>query len=106
MTAPTTDLRVVDDPAHSTFVVLVDGRPQGHAYYRVAGRLVVFTHTEVDPGQRGRGVANELAHQALEQVRASGRRVVPVCPFIAAYVRRHPEYADLVSARSNRPRPR
>ena len=99
MTAPTADLKVVDDIENSTFVLLVDGRPQGHAFYRVAGRLVVFTHAAVDPAQRGRGVANELARQALDQVRASGRRVVPVCPFIAAYVKQHPEYADLVSPR-------
>ena len=104
MTASTTDLKVVDDPARSTFVLLVDGRPQGYAFYRVAGRLVIFTHTEVDPDQRGHGVANELARQALEQVRSSGRRVVPVCPFIAAYVRRHPEFADLVTPRSRNPR--
>ncbi|MEU2348068.1 GNAT family N-acetyltransferase [Modestobacter sp. NPDC049651] len=103
MTAPTTDLRVVDDPDRDVFVLLVDGRPQGYACYRVAGRLVVFTHTEVDPAQRGRGVANELARQALEQVRASGRRVAPVCPFIAAYLRRHPEYADLVRPRTPTP---
>ena len=103
MTAPTTGVEVVDDPAHSTFVLLVDGEPQGHAYYRAVGRLVVFTHTEVDPAQRGRGVASQLARGALDQVRASGRRVVPVCPFIAGYVRQHPEYADLVSGRAHRP---
>ena len=104
MNAPTIDLRVVDDTAHATFVLLVDGRPQGCAFYRVVGRLVVFTHTEVDPSRRGHGVATELARQALEQVRASGRRVVPVCPFLAGHIHRHPEYADLVSARSARPR--
>jgi predicted GNAT family acetyltransferase len=59
---------------------------------------VVFVHTEVEPELQGQGIAQVLAAGALDQVRASGRQVVPRCPFIASYIRRHPEYEDLVVA--------
>lgn len=64
------------------------------AYVREPGK-VIFTHTEVDPAFEGQGVGSALAVGALDQVRASGERVVPLCPFIRAYIERHPDYADL-----------
>lgn len=64
------------------------------AYVREPGR-VIFTHTEVDPAFEGRGVGSALAAGALDQVRGSGDRVVPLCPFIKAYIARHPDYQDL-----------
>jgi predicted GNAT family acetyltransferase len=94
-------IEVVDNPGHGRFEAVVDGVVVGKAVYRVqAGPsgTVVFTHTEVDPGLQGQGVAQALARRALDQVRAGGRRVVPQCPFIAAYIGRHPEYTDLVVA--------
>jgi predicted GNAT family acetyltransferase len=57
---------------------------------------VIFTHTEVLPAFEGRGVGSALAKGALDAVRAEGSSVEPRCPFIAAYIRRHPAYADLV----------
>ena len=90
-------IEVADNPARHRFEARVDGAVVGKAVYRVEGDEVVFTHTEVDPGLQGQGVAQTLAGRALDQVRASGRRVVPQCPFIASYIGKHPEYADLVS---------
>ena len=68
----------------------------GFAVYVLDADAVVFTHTEVVEAAGGRGVGSALAGGALDQVRASGRHVVPLCPFIRAYVARHPEYQDLV----------
>ena len=90
---------VVDNPGSNRFEVRVDGELVGKAVYAVSGGRVIFLHTEVDPEVQGQGVAQELARQALEAVRDSGRTVVAQCPFIAGYIRRHPDYADLVSPR-------
>ena len=65
-------------------------------YYRRVGDRVVFTHTEVDDAYGGRGIGSALARGALDAVRAHGERVVPLCPFIAAYIDRHPDVADLI----------
>ena len=64
------------------------------AYVREPGK-VIFTHTEVDPAFEGQGIGSALAAGALDQVRESGERVVPLCPFVRAYIERHPDYEDL-----------
>ena len=65
-------------------------------YYRRAGEAIVFTHTEVPEALEGHGIANKLAKTALEQARAERLAVVPLCPFVASYIRRHPEYREFV----------
>jgi uncharacterized protein len=64
--------------------------------YRLAGRKMIFTHTGVPPALEGRGIASRLARAGLDYARARGLKVVPLCSFIAGYVRKHPEYQDLV----------
>ena len=66
------------------------------AEYRRDGDTITFTHTGVPEEIEGRGVASALAHTALEQARAQGLTVIPQCPFFATYIRRHPEYANLL----------
>ncbi|MBB6098822.1 hypothetical protein HNR42_002257 [Deinobacterium chartae] len=69
----------------------------GFAEYRPAGSAVMFTHTEIDRRFEGQGLGSTLVRAALEDVRAQGRQVVPMCPFVAAYIGRHrSEYVDLV----------
>jgi predicted GNAT family acetyltransferase len=55
-------------------------------------------HTDVDPKWEGKGVGAALVQGALDDVRARGLKVRPFCPFVAAYIRRHPEYDDIVAA--------
>lgn len=89
-------IEIVDVPQRYRFEAHIDGEVAGIAQYlRRPGRLV-FTHTEVLPAFEGRGVGSVLAKGALDAARAAGARVEPRCPFIAAYIRRHKEYADLV----------
>jgi uncharacterized protein len=57
---------------------------------------IVLNHTEVPPESRGGGIASRLARHALDYAREQGLTVVPRCPFVTAYLRRHPEYRDLV----------
>lgn len=68
------------------------------AWYRQQGNIVTFTHTDVPDSLSGRGVGSRLAKGALEQVRAAGNKVIALCPFIAAYLRKHEdEYEDIMA---------
>ena len=89
---------VTDNPDLSRFEAYVDGALAGFAAYRFSGGHIVFTHTEVDDAYEGHGVGGTLARGALDQVRAAGEHdVVAMCPFIAAWIERHPDYQDLVA---------
>jgi predicted GNAT family acetyltransferase len=90
-------VEVVDDPDRSRYQASIDGTPAGFAAYRLQGDHVVFTHTEVDPAFEGKGVGSALARAALDDVRSRGLGVVAMCPFVSAYIRRHPEYGDLLT---------
>ena len=90
-------VEVVDAPERSRYLARVDGEVAGFAAYRMRGERIVFTHTEVDPAYEGKGVGSALAKAALDDVRRRGLTMVLVCPFMTAYVQRHPEYADLVA---------
>ena len=57
---------------------------------------MIFTHTEIDDAFEGQGLGSTLAKAALADAREHGLRVVPLCPFIAGYIKKHPEYTDLV----------
>ena len=86
---------IVDNPHRSRFEATLDGSLAGVAEYQLTDQLVVFTHTEVDPGYEGNGVGSALARFALDQIRAQGtRKALAVCPFIKGYVARHPDYLD------------
>jgi len=87
---------LIDNAARSRFEMAV-----GHAvavvnYARPRGNTIELTHTEVPETLAGQGVGSRLAKAVLDRVRANGLRVVPSCPFIAAYIERNPEYRDLV----------
>jgi predicted GNAT family acetyltransferase len=65
------------------------------AYYRAAPGRITITHTEVPTALRGRGIGSVLVKGALELARAQSLRVVSRCPFVSAYLGKHPEYNDL-----------
>jgi hypothetical protein len=85
-----------DNPAESRYEALV-GDFHGMIEYELAEGTIIFTHTEVDPELEGQGVAGKMARFALDDARRRGLKVVPDCPFVAAYIKRHPEYSDLVA---------
>ncbi len=89
-----TELR--DNTERSRYEVLIDGQVTGFAEYRLVGGAVMLPHTEVNEGHEGEGLGGQLARFALDDVKAAGKRVIPMCPFIAAYIRQHPEYTELV----------
>lgn len=78
------------------YQLVVDGERAGFAQYRLEPGRVVFTHTVVKPEYEGRGLGSRLAKFVLDDAVARGERIVPECPFIAAYLRRHDDYAASV----------
>jgi uncharacterized protein len=90
------NIEVSDHPEASRFEILVDGEVAGFAQYRRRPNKIFFTHTEILPKFEGMGLGSRLVVAALDQSRAAGLPVVPLCPFVARYIRRHPEYKDLV----------
>lgn len=88
---------VKDNPDKSRYEVLVDDKVAGFARYRRTGNVINFYHTEVDPAFEGQGLGSKLAKGALEDVRATGVRAIATCPFISAYIKRHPEYTELLA---------
>ncbi|MEU6623875.1 GNAT family N-acetyltransferase [Streptomyces litmocidini] len=82
------------DPRHR-YEILVDGERAGLTAYRDRDDRRVFFHTEVDEAYAGQGLASILVEQALTDVRASGMRIVPVCPYVAKFLKKHDEFADI-----------
>jgi uncharacterized protein len=96
------DISIADNPGAHRFELKKAGVVAAHSEYNLLKGAVMFTHTEVQPAYEGQGLGSKLAKFALDDVRSRGLQVVPVCQFIAGYIRKHPEYLDLVSENSRR----
>jgi hypothetical protein len=90
------ETQVSDQPQARRYVIEADGEPAGLLQYRLEEHRITFTHAEIDPEREGQGLGSQLAAFALDDARARDLEVLPHCPFVAAYVQRHPEYTDLV----------
>jgi uncharacterized protein len=88
MNAPS--VQVVDNVAEGRYEVLVGDRVVGFSEYELDDDRIVFLHTETDAEVKGQGIGSRLAAGALADARGRGLTVVAECPFIAAYLRRHP----------------
>ena len=91
------DAVVVDAPEERRYELRLDGRLIGLAAYRRRNGRIVFTHTEVSDDLEGHGFGSKLAGEALDDACRQGLEVVPLCPFIAHYIKEHPDYQDLVA---------
>lgn len=90
------DISVTNHPERERYEVYVDGRLAGFATYQGRPEGVALVHTQVLPEFGGMGVGSRLVGHALDDIRAQGKHVIPLCPFVTDVIRRHPEYADLV----------
>ena len=88
---------VDDHPEAGRYELSSDGERIGFLRYRIAGEEIALLHAEVDPAQEGQGWGSRLVAGTLDDVRGRGLRVRPVCPFVVAFIRRHPEYQDLLA---------
>ncbi|HST48406.1 GNAT family N-acetyltransferase [Jatrophihabitans sp.] len=91
------EVTIGKDEAAGRYEIFLDGRRVGLADYFRRGDVVVIPHTETLPQYGGRGLASQLVRYCLDDIRAQGLRVRPSCPFVAAFIRKNPEYADLVA---------
>jgi predicted GNAT family acetyltransferase len=89
-------LMVIHNESENRFEVSLGG-PLALATYRLREGSMIINHTEVPPPFEGRGIAAKITRAALDYARAHNLKVVPSCPYTAAFLRKHAEYHDLLS---------
>ena len=89
------EIEIVHDTVSQQFRV-GDGEDAAVLQYRRTGSRITFLHTLVPEARRGQGIAQKLAHAGFEHAKAEGLAVVPICPFVQSYLKKHPEYQPLV----------
>jgi predicted GNAT family acetyltransferase/glutaredoxin len=95
---PSAEPIVVDVPEASRYELRDGERMIGELAYRRRNGRIALIHTEVDEALEGRGLGSRLVTAALDDARDQGLEVVPLCPFVASFIDRHPEYEDVVAA--------
>jgi uncharacterized protein len=91
-----TDIDVRHNEKKHRFETEIDGRTAYSEYEMDDDGIMVFTHTIVPEELEGRGIASGIVKHALDHARESGIAIVPDCPYVASWIERHPDYADLV----------
>jgi predicted GNAT family acetyltransferase len=91
------EIRVTDNPGEQRYELWRGDTLAGFIEYRLRDGEVAMTHTEIEPHLQEKGLGTRLVADALADTRARGRTLKPYCPFVAAYIREHPEYEDLVA---------
>lgn len=91
-----TDITITNPPEQHRYEALIDATLAGYCEYNLLSEAVMFTHTEVLQAHEGKGVGSALARHVLDEARADGKHVIPVCQFIAGWIRKNPDYIDLV----------
>ena len=90
-------IEVSNNEVAQQYQARIDGA-LAYIQYERQGDRITYLHTRVPKALEGRRIASALTHTALEDARARKLTVVPVCPFVSAYIERHPEYLPLVDA--------
>lgn len=91
-----TDITITNNPTAHRYEASIGGELAGYCEYNLLSEAIMFTHTEVLPAFEGKGVGSAIAKHVLDEARAQGKHVIPVCQFIAGWIRKHRDYADLV----------
>ena len=94
-------IATLNNVTESRYEIRVGDELAGFAEYHLRPGKITFTHTEIADEFEGKGMGSKLAVAALDGARADGLLVTPLCPFIAAYIRRHPAYLDIVDPAAN-----
>jgi predicted GNAT family acetyltransferase len=92
------ELTVTDNAGERRYEARAGEEVIGFIDYRLAPGQMRLLHTEVDRDVEGEGVGSLLVARALDDIRLRGLEVVPFCPFVLAFIKRHPEYSDLVAS--------
>ena len=88
-----------EGPSKGRYVLRADGAEAEMTFSKAGEHLVIIDHTEVPDAFRGQGVGLRLVMRAVEDARAAGKKIIPLCPFANAQFRRHPEWADVLNAK-------
>jgi uncharacterized protein len=92
------DITLTDVPERERFEARDDGGAlAGVLTYQLTGGIIAYTHTKVEPAFEGQGIGSALARTAMEDARAKGRTVVPICPFLNGWLAEHPGYENLLA---------
>jgi predicted GNAT family acetyltransferase len=94
--AQTVHVDVRDNEAASRHEAVVDGDVLAFIDYKIESGRHWLVHTEIDPAHEGVGIGSYLVRSVLDSLRERGALIVPTCPFVAGWIRRHPDYSDLV----------
>lgn len=95
--ATSVELVVADNAEQRRYEARQGSEVAGFILYRLDPGRMTLIHTEVAPALEGKGIASLLVKEALDDIRRRGLTIVPICPFVRGYLRRHPEYTDLVA---------
>lgn len=90
------DYEVADNAAQQRYEIHAGGELAGFLAYRERPKGLALTHTEIDDAFEGQGLGSKLVAATLDDLRARGIEVLPICPFVKSYIERHREYVDLV----------
>ena len=90
------DIQLTQNVASHRYEAHVDVQLAGYCEYNLLTDAIMFTHTEVLEAFEGQGIGSAIARHVLDAARSEGKHVIPVCQFIAGYIRKHRDYADLV----------
>ncbi|MBG9389852.1 GNAT family N-acetyltransferase [Caenimonas aquaedulcis] len=93
------DFSFTDNPAAHRFELRHGGALAAHADYTLGGGTITFVHTEVLKEYEGQGLGSRIAKSAFEEVRRRGLEAIPVCSFMAGYLRKHPQEQDILGER-------
>lgn len=94
-------IEVRNNTERNRFEIDIDGRMARAEYMIVGNERIVFTHTEVHPDLEGNGLASVIAKYAFDFAQDKGYKIMPLCPYMAGYMKRHPEYHHLLMSGFN-----
>jgi hypothetical protein len=89
-------MKVLDNPERHRFEIDLGDGQFAFAEYTLPAGKIMFTHTEVPENHEGRGIGTVLIEAGLAAARERGLKVIPICPFFAAYMQKHSEVQDLL----------
>ena len=90
------DIRREEGESKGRYVLRLDGHEAVMTYSRLGAASIIIDHTEVPEAVKGRGAGRALVQRGVEDARAEGRKIVPLCPFAKAQIARHPDWQDVL----------
>lgn len=93
----TPEIKLEETGSKGRYVIRTEGGEEAEMTFSKAGEhMIIIDHTEVPDAFRGQGAGLRLVTRAVEDARASGKKIIPLCPFASAQFRRHKEWADVL----------